>query len=91
MLDVLPLLVPAGAMALARLRIRSAAGILAVLSLAWSVGVAALGAFVYPAEAWNSSPADVDREHARLWDWRDTQIRRAIGTSPNDRNFMLFE
>lgn len=90
MLDVLPLLVPAGAMALARLRIRSAAGVLAVLALAWSVGVAALGAFVYPAEAWNSSPSDVDREHARLWDWRDTQIRRVLGTSPNERNFMLF-
>ena len=53
MLDVLPLLVPAGAVALARLRSRSAWGVLAVLALTWSIGVAALGAFVYPAELWN--------------------------------------
>jgi hypothetical protein len=91
MLDVLPLLVPAGALGLARLRIRSAAGAFAVLALAWSIGVAALGAFVYPAEAWNSAPSDVDRSHERQWDWRDTQIRRALETSPNDRNFMLFK
>lgn len=90
MLDVLPLLVPAAALGLVNMPVRSATAALAILALAWSIGVAALGAFVYPAEAWNSDPADVDRAHERLWDWRDTQIERAAETPPNSRNFMLF-
>lgn len=91
MLDVLPFLVPSAAVGLARLRIRSLGGVCAVLALAWSIAVAGLGAYVYPAELWNTSPADVDRFHERLWDWRDTQIRRTFETPLNPRNFMFFE
>jgi hypothetical protein len=50
--------------------------ILVLVALTWSIGVQAIGAFCYPAGHWNSTPADVDRAHARLWDWRDSQIIR---------------
>jgi hypothetical protein len=91
MLDVLPFLIPSAALGMARLRLRSVAGACAAMALAWSITVSALGAFVYPAEMWNTDPSEVDQNHARLWDWRDTQIRRAFETPPNPRNFMHFE
>ena len=91
MLDVLPFLVPGAALGMTGLRLRSVAGVCAALALSWSMAVSALGAYVYPAELWNTSPSEVDRYHERLWDWRDTQIRRALQTPPNPRNFMLFE
>jgi hypothetical protein len=58
--------------------------------LAWSVAVAAAGAFVYPNDAWNTSPAEVDRAHHRLWDIRDSQIRRVFASAPSPQNFDLF-
>jgi len=91
MLDVLPFLVPSAAFGMTHLRLRSVGGACAVLALAWSIAVSALGAYVYPAELWNTDPREVDQYHERLWDWRDTQIRRAYETPPNPRNFMLFE
>lgn len=89
MLDILPLLVPAAIMAMTTLRGRLA-GSVASLALAWSVATAALGAFCYPHERWNSDPADVDRYHERLWEWSDTQIARAWHTGPSPQNFTLF-
>ncbi len=65
---------------------RVTAGVL----LAWSVGVAALGAFVYPNEAWNTDPLEVDLHHARLWDVSDSQIRRAWRSHASPQNFDLF-
>ncbi|MDQ3487636.1 MAG: hypothetical protein M3468_07875 [Acidobacteriota bacterium] len=91
MLDVLPFLVPSAALGMTHLRLRSVGGACAALALAWSIAVSALGAYVYPAELWNTDPREVDQYHERLWDWRDTQIRRAYETPPNPRNFMLFE
>jgi hypothetical protein len=91
MLDVVPFLVPSAALGIARLRLRSVGGVCAALALVWSIAVSALGAYVYPAEMWNTDPTDVDRYHERLWEWRDTQIGRAIQTPPNPRNFMFFE
>jgi hypothetical protein len=46
--------------------------------LVWSLFVQAAGAFCYPGGDWNGTPADVDRAHERLWDWRDSQIPRTI-------------
>lgn len=45
-----------------------------------AIGLQALGAFCYPS-SWNLTPRNVDRAHDRLWDWRDTEIRRAITES----------
>ena len=58
--------------------------------LAWSLGVAALGAWVYPNDHWNDSPLDVDRAHHRLWEVRDTQIARALHSSRSPKTFNLF-
>ncbi len=88
-LDILPLLVPLGMVAMGRIEgrlLRAGASLL----LAWSIGVAALGAFVYPSERWNTDPLDVDRHHERLWDWSDTQIARCWTTGPSPQNFRFF-
>jgi hypothetical protein len=48
----------------------------------WSLAVQLVGVVCYPGGAWNSVPADVDRAHARLWDWRDSQIVRTARAGP---------
>jgi len=65
---------------------RAAAG----AALAWSVALAATGAFCYPAEAWNTSPASVDLYHQRLWEWRDPQFVRCWRTGLSPQNLGLF-
>lgn len=57
---------------------RRGASVLRAAFVCWSVAVQAIGAFCYPGGAWNSIPADVDRAHDRLWDWRDSQIVRTV-------------
>ena len=89
LLDVLPLLVPAAALGMDSLR-GSLRTTMATAALAWSVAVAAIGAFNYPQDRWNSEPLDVDRHHERLWDWSDTQILRAWHAGLNSQNFTLF-
>jgi hypothetical protein len=89
-LDALPPLVPlaaAGVEAIKRVRFARMA---AVAALAWSICLAATGAFSYPAELWNADPSDVDRNHARLWEWRDPQFVRCWRTGLSPQNFALF-
>lgn len=90
-IDILPLLVPLAAAGLPWCVAKRWRGILIAAALAWSVVVAATGAFVYPHDGWNSDPADVDRNHARLWEWRDSQIVRCWKAGPSPQNFSLFE
>jgi hypothetical protein len=47
------------------------------LTIAASIGVQAIGAFCFPG-GWNVTPANVDVHHERLWDWRDTQLKRCL-------------
>jgi hypothetical protein len=56
--------------------------ILALFSLAifWSVAVHATGAYCYPS-TWNFYPTDIDVDHKRLWDWRDTELSRCVRES----------
>lgn len=91
MLDLLPLLVPLAAAGLARLTPIAALRAAGALALAWSVLVAATGAFCYPADQWNVVPTDVDRDHARLWSWSDMQIVRCWRTGFSSQNFTLFD
>ena len=88
MTDVLPLLVPMAALALSTRHSRAWNGV-AAAALAWSIAVAATGAFCYPNDAWNTSPTDVDRDHARLWSISDNQIRRCWKGGPSPQNFRL--
>lgn len=89
-LDVLPPLVPVAAAGFPAIVRRRAVAALAAVCLAWSIGAAALGAFVYPADGWNTDPLNVDTAHRRLWDWRDCQLRRAAHAGWNQQNFALF-
>jgi hypothetical protein len=91
LIDVLPLLTPlaaAGTVVLRKSRIWSA---LAAGALAWSIALAATGAFCYPAEAWNTSPSNIDLDHRRLWDWRDPQFVRCWRTGPSPQNMDFFD
>jgi hypothetical protein len=91
LIDLLPLLVPLASAGTLRLRTTRAARALAGAALAWSITLAATGAFCYPAEAWNTSPVSVDLNHGRLWDWRDPQFARcwSKGLSPQNFSFWL--
>jgi hypothetical protein len=90
LIDLLVPLAPFLAMGVNRLLRGALAAAAAVVLLVWSIGVAGLGAFVYPNEVWNTSPAGVDLHHERLWDVRDSQIARAIRAAPSPQNFNLF-
>jgi hypothetical protein len=50
---------------------------LAALCVAVAIGIHAIGAFCYPS-TWNHLPANVDLNHERLWDWRDTELSRCL-------------
>jgi hypothetical protein len=89
MLDVLPLLVPPAAAGFPFIARHRLVAVLASICLAWSIGAAALGAFVYPMEFWNLDP-NIDVAHWRLWDWSDSQLRRAAHAGWNPDNFALF-
>jgi hypothetical protein len=89
-MDLLVPMAPAIGLGLARLTRASWGRIVTIVLLVWSVGVAAAGAFVYPNEAWNTSPAEVDRQHHRLWEMRDAQILRVFRSAPSPQNFGLF-
>jgi hypothetical protein len=88
-LDLLPLLVPGAALAgtVAWPRAWTA---LAAAALVWSVAVAAIGAFCYPNDRWNSAPTDIDRDHARLWAVPDNQIVRCWRAGASPQNYSLF-
>jgi len=89
LLDLLPVLVPLAAAGLHAVLTRPVLRVAAAVCLAWSVVVSGTGAFVYPAEKWNTDPADVDRRHERLWEWRDSQIIRAFRAEWSPQNFSL--
>lgn len=91
MLDLLPLAVPPAIAALQSFRFRAVTGTVAAGALAWSIAVAAIGAFCHPHGTWNVDPADVDRRHQRLWDWTDLQIARCFRAGPSPQNFNLFD
>jgi len=89
LLDVLPLLVPLAAVAMAVPRRTKAWSVAGAALLSWSIVTAATGAFCYPNDAWNSDPTDVDRDHARLWSISDNQIRRCWSRGASPQNFRL--
>jgi hypothetical protein len=88
-LDALPMMVPLGADGVEIVGRHATGRALAIIALVWSVAAAGTGAFVYPSEAWNSDPTEIDRAHGRLWDWRDPQLLRCWQTGPSPQNFDL--
>jgi hypothetical protein len=77
-IDVMPLFAIVFAFGLEWMLTHSRALVmLSALTIAFSIGVHAIGAFCYPS-SWNMSPANVDLHHERLWDWRDTELSRCL-------------
>jgi hypothetical protein len=91
LVDVLPVAVPLGAVAMSQPGFGPGAKIAAAAALVWSIVVAATGAFCYPNERWNLDPADVDRNHGRLWSVSDNQIRRCWSRGLSPQNFSLLD
>lgn len=89
LLDVLVFLTPPAAIALDTVLRPRWGQALALLALAWSIVAAGTGAFF--ADNWNTSPAEVDKHHERLWDWRDSEIPRAWSLGLDSQNFALFD
>ena len=89
-LDILPPLVLLASAGMHTVMARPVLRLAGAVCLAWSILVSGTGAFVYPAEMWNMLPADVDRNHARLWEWRDSQLLRAARSDWSPQNFSLF-
>jgi hypothetical protein len=48
-----------------------------VSTIIFSIGVQMIGAFYYPS-SWFETPTVVDRDHPRLWDWRDSELSRCV-------------
>jgi hypothetical protein len=90
MMDVIVPFAPALAFGLVRMTGTGWGRIVAGALLVWSILVAGRGAFVYPNDAWNTNPAEVDREHHRLWDVRDSQLVRVFRSGASPQNFSLF-
>jgi len=88
--DLLPLLVPVASAAVPGIARSRLTKIACSVAFAWSVLMAATGAFVYPAERWNTDPTEIDRDHARLWDWSDPQFVRCWRRGFSPENFNLF-
>ena len=88
LLDFVVLLTPAAAIALDRVIRSRVARAACALLLAWSIVAAGTGAFF--SDNWNTSPNEIDKNHSRLWDWRDPQITRAWRTGASPQNFNLF-
>lgn len=90
LMDVMIPMAPFGAAGMAWVTARRWRTVLASATLAYSILVAGTGAFVYPTDQWNQDP-EVDLNHQRLWDWKDTQIVRCWRTGPSPQNFSLLD
>jgi len=90
LLDFLVFLTPPAAVALDVIVGARWAQALCLIALAWSIVASGTGAFFK--DNWNTSPADVDKHHERLWDWRDSEVPRAWSLGlDRDQNFQLFD
>lgn len=80
--DLLPFLifflVPLGPRIRSVPALRTSAAV-AILVAVW---IQVIGAFFYPRGWWDGLPTNIDRDTARLWDWRDTQINRTWRAGP---------
>jgi hypothetical protein len=91
LVDILPIAVPLAAVAMVPSRRVRGTGVAAAAMLAWSIAVAATGAFCYPYDEWNVDPSDVDRNHVRLWSVADNQIARCWKRGLSPQNFTLVD
>jgi hypothetical protein len=51
--------------------------VFSAITVVISIAVQCVGAFWYPS-TWNTQPTNVDLQHERLWNWRDTELARCV-------------
>lgn len=56
------------------------------LALFWSAGLQAIAVATYPT-TWHSVPTNADRDHRRLWDFRDNEVTRGLREGPHPREW----
>jgi hypothetical protein len=83
--EAIPVLAIFYAFALDATRTRAALGSLYAAGVL-AIAIHTVGAFYYPS-TWNWAPVSVDADHARLWDWRDTELSRELAEGPHARDF----
>jgi hypothetical protein len=47
------------------------------VTVAASIALQTVGFLAYPS-TWHGTPTNVDRDHARLWDWQDNEVTRGL-------------
>ena len=52
------------------------------LAVFWSIAIQATAVLTYPT-TWHSSPTNADKDHKRLWDWRDQELTRGLHEGPH--------
>jgi hypothetical protein len=50
-------------------------------SIACAAAAQAVGFLAYPS-TWHGTPTNADRDHARLWDWSDSELTRCLREGP---------
>jgi hypothetical protein len=78
--DVLPALALLLADGLLPLWRRPAVRLLATVLIAYGVAVQAIGVY-FDDDDWNRTPAPLELQPQRVWDWSDLQIARALGST----------
>lgn len=73
-----------------RVRSSRALNTVFVASVVFSFWVQVVGAYFYPNGYWDSTPASIEADPQRVWDWKDTQILRTFAAGP-DRPEILYE
>lgn len=66
-----------------------------VVAVALSIGIQIIGVYYFPAGTWYYKPVSVASNPSRLWDWRDTELRRSWKAGPAEPElfysaYMLF-
>lgn len=55
-------------------------------TVVWATGLQAVAVVCYPT-TWHSVPTNVDRDHKRLWDFRDNEVTRGLREGPRPREW----
>jgi hypothetical protein len=76
--DAMPLFGILFALAIDEVLTRSRALVtISAMTVVVAIAFQMIGAYCYPS-TWNARPRNVDRNHERLWDWRDSELKRCL-------------
>lgn len=61
-------------------------GVVFMLFTLWAILLQSVAVWTYPT-TWHSVPTNVDRDHQRLWDWKDNEVTRGLKERPHPRQW----